>query len=77
MVLIIAQLMENISQNQNAARNTDPQTGNIDKGKSFVFFKVDKSNFYIVHKHSDLLEGKNAIIMPSDDDRFRPARAKA
>jgi hypothetical protein len=66
--LIVAQLMENVSQNQYAARNTDPQTGNVDKGKSFVFSKIDKGDFQVVFKHSNLLDGKSAINMPVDDD---------
>jgi hypothetical protein len=39
-------------QDQQAAGNADAQTGNIDKGKTFLIFYVTKSNDQIITPHT-------------------------
>jgi hypothetical protein len=55
---IVAQLMENIGDNQNATRYTDCQARDVDKRESLMFPKMGEGDFKVIFQHSDLLKAK-------------------
>jgi hypothetical protein len=57
MEFVVAQLVEHICGDTDTARHANSQTQDIDQGKSFVFFDIDKGDFQIVLEHFDLLAG--------------------
>ncbi len=51
---IIADLVQNVEENQQAASHADSKAGNVDEGISLVTEQISTSDFEVVFEHDDL-----------------------